>query len=152
MNSSNIDREPSSKMSTPVYQIPAPDPFNFKSTLEWKSWKDRFIRFRRASGMMKEEEARVPEDYVTKEIFDAVSVYIIPKPQLQRTILTVHHSEIPQRVFLHVLPDNEHENQLTEWALADLPVGDLKDALDATLTGRKSSCVWSVMSKLTRLI
>nr|CAD7266299.1 unnamed protein product [Timema shepardi] len=174
-------------MSTPVYQISAPDPFNFKSTLEWKSWKDRFMRFRRASGMMKEEEARplnendpqvqqepdelannsssslrresilpvyptpseiaievpqldgsspnsstparrtqwsrkpidrldlygwrcdgsalqlceelhflfrnklsVPEDYVTKEIFDAVSVYIIPKPQLQRTILTVN--------------------------------------------------------------
>ncbi|XP_021927171.1 GATOR complex protein NPRL2 [Zootermopsis nevadensis] len=33
---------------------------------------------------------QVPEEYVTKEIFDAVSVYIIPKPQLQRSILTVN--------------------------------------------------------------
>lgn len=33
---------------------------------------------------------QVPHDYVSKEIFDAVSVYIIPKPQLQRSILTVN--------------------------------------------------------------
>ncbi|XP_063220099.1 GATOR complex protein NPRL2-like isoform X2 [Bacillus rossius redtenbacheri] len=33
---------------------------------------------------------QVPDDYVSKEIFDAVSVYIIPKPQLQRTIFTVN--------------------------------------------------------------
>lgn len=32
---------------------------------------------------------QVPDDYISKEIFDAVSVYIIPKPQLQRCILTV---------------------------------------------------------------
>ncbi|XP_066998360.1 GATOR1 complex protein NPRL2 [Anabrus simplex] len=33
---------------------------------------------------------QVPTDYVSKEIFDAVSVYIIPKLQLQRSILTVN--------------------------------------------------------------
>lgn len=33
---------------------------------------------------------QVPEGYVSKEIFDAVNVYIIPKPQLQRCILTVN--------------------------------------------------------------
>nr|CAD7458199.1 unnamed protein product [Timema tahoe] len=94
--------------------------------------------------------SQVPEEYVTKEIFDAVSVYIIPKPQLQRTILTVsrHRSKIQQRVFLHVGPDNECENQLTEWALNDSPVGDLEDVLDTTLTGRKSSFVWPVMSNI----
>ncbi|KAG8231974.1 hypothetical protein J437_LFUL008895 [Ladona fulva] len=32
---------------------------------------------------------QVPNDYVSKETFDAVSVYIIPKAQLQRSILTV---------------------------------------------------------------
>ncbi|XP_046384502.1 GATOR complex protein NPRL2 [Ischnura elegans] len=32
---------------------------------------------------------QVPADYVSKENFDAVSVYIIPKAQLQRSILTV---------------------------------------------------------------
>ncbi|GLH15915.1 GATOR complex protein NPRL2, partial [Gryllus bimaculatus] len=35
-------------------------------------------------------DGQVPEDYVSKEIFDAVSVYIIPKTQLQRSILTVN--------------------------------------------------------------
>ncbi|XP_046985009.1 GATOR complex protein NPRL2 isoform X1 [Schistocerca americana] len=33
---------------------------------------------------------QVPEDYVSKEVFDAVNVYIIPKPQLQRSILTIN--------------------------------------------------------------
>ncbi|CAB3382742.1 Hypothetical predicted protein [Cloeon dipterum] len=33
---------------------------------------------------------QVPEDYISKEVFDAVSVYIIPKQQLQRSILTVN--------------------------------------------------------------
>lgn len=33
---------------------------------------------------------QVPEGYVTKDVFDAVNVYIIPKPQLQRCILTVN--------------------------------------------------------------
>jgi nitrogen permease regulator 2-like protein len=33
---------------------------------------------------------QVPENYVSKEIFDAINVYIIPKPQLQRCILTVN--------------------------------------------------------------
>lgn len=33
---------------------------------------------------------QVPEDYVSKKIFDAINVYIIPKPQLQRCILTVN--------------------------------------------------------------
>jgi len=33
---------------------------------------------------------QVPEDYVTKEIFDAVSVYIIPKEQLDSCIITVN--------------------------------------------------------------
>nr|CAD7426611.1 unnamed protein product [Timema monikensis] len=56
VNSSNIDEGPNSNMSASVYQIPVPDPFYLKSTLEWKSWKDRFIRFRHASGMIKEEE------------------------------------------------------------------------------------------------
>jgi hypothetical protein len=32
----------------------------------------------------------VPEDYVSKEIFDAVSVYIIPKEQLDSCIITVN--------------------------------------------------------------
>ncbi|XP_067008967.1 GATOR1 complex protein NPRL2 isoform X1 [Anabrus simplex] len=32
---------------------------------------------------------QVPENYISKEIFDAVSVYIIPKAQLQRSTLTV---------------------------------------------------------------
>lgn len=32
---------------------------------------------------------KAPEGYVAKEIFDAINVYIIPKPQLQRCILTV---------------------------------------------------------------
>ncbi|XP_033608082.1 GATOR complex protein NPRL2 [Cryptotermes secundus] len=32
---------------------------------------------------------QVPDNYISKEIFDAVSVYIIPKAQLQRSILTV---------------------------------------------------------------
>lgn len=31
---------------------------------------------------------QVPADHVSKETFDAVSVYIIPKAQLQRSILT----------------------------------------------------------------
>ncbi|XP_047481812.1 GATOR complex protein NPRL2-like [Penaeus chinensis] len=31
-----------------------------------------------------------PENYVTKEVFDAVSVYIIPKPQIQKRIITVN--------------------------------------------------------------
>uniref|UniRef100_A0A6M2DGE4 Putative nitrogen permease regulator 2-like protein n=1 Tax=Xenopsylla cheopis TaxID=163159 RepID=A0A6M2DGE4_XENCH len=35
-------------------------------------------------------KCQVPDDYISKEIFDAVSVYIIPKPQLQRCILTVN--------------------------------------------------------------
>jgi len=33
---------------------------------------------------------QVPEEYITKEIFDAVSVYIIPKQQLHRTVITVN--------------------------------------------------------------
>ncbi|KAI9559768.1 hypothetical protein GHT06_013774 [Daphnia sinensis] len=33
---------------------------------------------------------QVPEDYVSKEIFDAVSVYIIPKEQLDSCIITVN--------------------------------------------------------------
>ncbi|XP_059489456.1 GATOR complex protein NPRL2 [Neocloeon triangulifer] len=33
---------------------------------------------------------QVPEDFISKEVFDAVSVYIIPKQQLQRSILTVN--------------------------------------------------------------
>ncbi|KAI9589798.1 GATOR complex protein NPRL2 [Glossina fuscipes] len=33
---------------------------------------------------------QVPADYVPKEVFDAVNVYIIPKPHLQRCILTVN--------------------------------------------------------------
>lgn len=33
---------------------------------------------------------QVPDGYVSKDIFDAVNVYIIPKPQLQRCILTVN--------------------------------------------------------------
>lgn len=33
---------------------------------------------------------KVPEDYVSKEIFDAVSVYIIPKEQLDSCIITVN--------------------------------------------------------------
>nr|CAD7577051.1 unnamed protein product [Timema californicum] len=190
-------------MSTPVYQIAAPDPFNFKSTLEWKSWKDRFMRFRRASGMMKEEEARVqqePDELANNSssslrresilpVYPTPSEIAIEVPQLDGSS---PNSSTPARRTqwsrkpidrldlygwrcdgsalqlceeLHFLfrnklsvrgvtprTYNEHENQLTEWALADLPVGDLKDALDATLTGRKSSCVWSVMSKLTRLI
>jgi formaldehyde-activating enzyme involved in methanogenesis len=32
----------------------------------------------------------VPEDYVSKEIFDAVSVYIIPKEQLDSCVITVN--------------------------------------------------------------
>lgn len=32
----------------------------------------------------------MPEDYVSKEIFDAVSVYIIPKEQLDSCIITVN--------------------------------------------------------------
>ncbi|KAJ9586197.1 hypothetical protein L9F63_020155 [Diploptera punctata] len=32
---------------------------------------------------------QIPDNYISKEIFDAVSVYIIPKAQLQRSILTV---------------------------------------------------------------
>ncbi|CAL4122731.1 unnamed protein product, partial [Meganyctiphanes norvegica] len=31
-----------------------------------------------------------PENFITKEIFDAVSVYIIPKPQIQKRIITVN--------------------------------------------------------------
>lgn len=31
-----------------------------------------------------------PENYVTKEVFDAVSVYIIPKPQILKKIITVN--------------------------------------------------------------
>lgn len=31
-----------------------------------------------------------PEDYVTKKVFDAVSVYIIPKPQILKRIITVN--------------------------------------------------------------
>ncbi|XP_037038641.1 GATOR complex protein NPRL2 [Bradysia coprophila] len=33
---------------------------------------------------------QVPDGYVSKDIFDSVNVYIIPKPQLQRCILTVN--------------------------------------------------------------
>lgn len=33
--------------------------------------------------------SQVPDGYVSKDIFDSVNVYIIPKPQLQRCILTV---------------------------------------------------------------
>lgn len=33
---------------------------------------------------------KVPEDYVSKEIFDAVSVYIIPKEQLDSCTITVN--------------------------------------------------------------
>lgn len=32
---------------------------------------------------------QVPENYISKEHFHAINVYIIPKPQLQRCILTV---------------------------------------------------------------
>lgn len=32
---------------------------------------------------------QIPDNYVTKEVFDAVNVYIIPKPQLQGCVLTV---------------------------------------------------------------
>lgn len=32
---------------------------------------------------------KVPDGYVSKDVFDAVNVYIIPKPQLQRCIMTV---------------------------------------------------------------
>lgn len=32
---------------------------------------------------------QVPDGYVTKDVFDAVNVYIIPKSPLQRCILTV---------------------------------------------------------------
>lgn len=34
--------------------------------------------------------SQIPEGYVSKEVFDAVNVYIIPKPQLQRCVLTVY--------------------------------------------------------------
>ncbi|XP_055372407.1 GATOR complex protein NPRL2 [Condylostylus longicornis] len=33
---------------------------------------------------------QVPENFISKEIFDAVNVYIIPKPQLQRCVMTVN--------------------------------------------------------------
>ncbi|XP_037931641.1 GATOR complex protein NPRL2-like, partial [Teleopsis dalmanni] len=33
---------------------------------------------------------QVPPDYVSKDVFDAINVYIIPKPHLQRCILTVN--------------------------------------------------------------
>lgn len=32
---------------------------------------------------------QAPDGYISKEIFDAVNVYIIPKPQLQRCVMTV---------------------------------------------------------------
>lgn len=32
---------------------------------------------------------QAPDGYVSKEVFDAVNVYIIPKPQLQRCVMTV---------------------------------------------------------------
>lgn len=32
---------------------------------------------------------QIPENYVTKEVFDSVSVYMIPKAQLQKCSLTV---------------------------------------------------------------
>lgn len=34
-------------------------------------------------------DSQIPEGYVSKEVFDAVNVYIIPKPQLQSCVLTV---------------------------------------------------------------
>uniref|UniRef100_A0A0K8UFV4 Nitrogen permease regulator 2-like protein n=1 Tax=Bactrocera latifrons TaxID=174628 RepID=A0A0K8UFV4_BACLA len=37
---------------------------------------------------------QVPADYVSKEVFDAINVYIIPKPHLQRCILTVNALDI----------------------------------------------------------
>lgn len=40
-------------------------------------------------GEINEFLLKVPDGYVSKDIFDSVNVYIIPKPQLQRCILTV---------------------------------------------------------------
>lgn len=34
-------------------------------------------------------QLQAPDGYVSKEVFDAVNVYIIPKPQLQRCVMTV---------------------------------------------------------------
>ncbi|CAO1394301.1 unnamed protein product [Diamesa tonsa] len=33
---------------------------------------------------------QTPENYVSKEVFDAINVYILPKPQLERQIITVN--------------------------------------------------------------
>ncbi|CAH2226858.1 jg2214 [Pararge aegeria aegeria] len=35
-----------------------------------------------------------PEDYVSKELFDAISAYIIPKPQIQKCTMTIHPKAI----------------------------------------------------------
>lgn len=30
-----------------------------------------------------------PEDYISKEVFDSISAYIIPKPEIQRCTMTM---------------------------------------------------------------
>ncbi|GBM49789.1 hypothetical protein AVEN_266124-1 [Araneus ventricosus] len=43
-------------MSTPAYQIPAPEALSFESA-DWSKWIERFERFRTASGLINKPEA-----------------------------------------------------------------------------------------------
>ena len=50
-----------------------------------------FAEFHPITGpMIRCQASANPKEIVTKEIFDAISVFVIPKPQLDRTPLTVN--------------------------------------------------------------
>ena len=50
-----------------------------------------FAEFHPITGpMIRCQAAANPKEIVTKDIFDAISVFVIPKPQLDRTPLTVN--------------------------------------------------------------
>lgn len=48
---------------------------------------------------------QVPEEYISRELFDTVQVYIITKPELQNKLITVYvfQSSLPDMKFCWVI-------------------------------------------------
>src|SRR5258705_8202152 len=43
-------------MAAPTYQFPPPPPMSFRTPAEWPTWRKRFERFRKATGLAKQPE------------------------------------------------------------------------------------------------
>nr|CAD7432463.1 unnamed protein product [Timema monikensis] len=99
-------------MSASVYQIPAPNPFDFKSLLEWKSWKDRFMRFRRALGAVVQP---LPTAYL---IFRAPS-QAAGKCWLDALELSLRCSSLLVRSMSSKSNHDTTTNHETQWSEAD---------------------------------